>query len=67
MPELRDIGKRIKMKHIPTGEFHMGTVDDVNDESYVVRMDESASMFTPDTTLLVDPRYDSWEVVEVIG
>jgi len=66
---MKDIGKRILMKHKPTGEHHEGRIEDVNDEDYIVKLDESAAIFfeCADRGRIVDPRYDNWEVAKVLG
>ena len=64
MPTMNDIGKRILMKHTPTGESHLGIVEDINDDGYIIYLDSTASMITE--SLLIDPRYDNWTVVKVI-
>lgn len=38
MFELNEIGKTVVLKHLPTDSVHLGIIDDVKDDAYIVMM-----------------------------
>ena len=66
MPDLADIGKKVLVRHLLTGELHVGYIIDVKNKGYILRMDESAKIFL-DRSMLLDTEYYAfkWKIVEI--
>ena len=60
------VDRAANMLHKPTGEVHTGVILDYIGVDVIVQMSDSAEMFIEDDELIIDTRYDPWELIEVL-